>query len=167
MMHPFEVAAEPVRRRIIEVLAAGEHPVGILNDVIAAEFSVSRSAVSHHLRILRSEGVVIVEPGGAHPQSRRYRLNGQYLERLDHAVGDLYQLWDHRYGFALGRMPIGPATASRAPRQPLTATSAPLQTSAEAAPETDRRQLPPPKRAGRKGQRGRSANWPDGFAERG
>ncbi|HET8780123.1 MAG TPA: metalloregulator ArsR/SmtB family transcription factor [Agromyces sp.] len=73
MMHPFEIAAEPVRRRIIEVLAVGEHPVGILNDVIAVEFSVSRSAVSHHLRILRDEGVIHVQQDGALPQSRLYR----------------------------------------------------------------------------------------------
>lgn len=130
-MHPFEIAAEPVRRRIMEVLAVGDHSVGTLNEVIAAEFSISRSAVSHHLRILRQEGVVLVQPDEALPQSRLYRLDEVFLERLDDAVGELYRLWDHRYGTAFHRAPIHPATASRSPH---------------------------PHRAGRKGRRGRTAD---------
>lgn len=115
MMHSFEIVAEPVRRRIIEILAVGDHPVGILNDVISMEFSVSRSAVSHHLRILRDEGVVAVEQDGGLPQSRLYRLNDEYLERLDDAVGELFTLWDHRYGSAALRAPVHPTTPSRIP----------------------------------------------------
>ena len=116
MMHPFEIAAEPVRRRIIEVLAVGDHAVGTLNEVIMAEFAISRSAVSHHLRILRDEKVALVQPDEALPQSRLYRLDETFLERLDGAVGELYHLWDHRYGTVFHRAPIHPATASRAPR---------------------------------------------------
>jgi DNA-binding transcriptional ArsR family regulator len=138
MMHPFEIAAEPVRRRIIEVLAVGDHAVGTLNQVIAAEFSISRSAVSHHLRILRDERVVVVQPDEALPQSRLYRLDESFLERLDDAVGELYNLWDHRYGTIFHRAPIRPVTASRAPHA---------------------------HRAGRKGQRGRAASELSGFPE--
>ncbi|MFD4422536.1 ArsR/SmtB family transcription factor [Agromyces sp. NPDC058484] len=115
MMHPYEIVAEPVRRRIVEVLAVGDHPVGVLNDVITMEFSVSRAAVSHHLRILRDERVVTVEADGALPQSRLYRLNAEYLERLDDAVGELFSLWDHRYGTIQRRAPIHPAAPSRSP----------------------------------------------------
>ena len=131
MMHPFEIVSEPARRRIIEVLAVGDHAVSLLNDVIAAEFSISRSAVSHRLRILRDEGVVVVEADEALPQSRLYRLDESFLERLDDAVGELYTLWDHRYGTTLRRAPLHPAPASRAPHG---------------------------HRAGRKGQRGRTAS---------
>lgn len=136
-MHPFEIAAEPVRRRIIEVLAVGDHAVGTLNEVIAAEFSISRSAVSHHLRILRDAEVVLVQPDEALPQSRLYRLDETFLERLDDAVGEFYNLWDHRYGTALHRAPIHPATASRAPHR---------------------------HRAGRKGLRGRPATDASGLS---
>ena len=114
-MHVFEIVAEPVRRRIIEILAVGEHEVGVLNDVIAVEFAVSRSAVSHHLRIMRDEGVVDVRGDGA--QGRLYSLNGAYLELLDHAVGELFHLWDHRYGALTGRAPIHPAPPSRVPHR--------------------------------------------------
>ncbi|WP_372460026.1 ArsR/SmtB family transcription factor [Agromyces humatus] len=81
-MHVFEIVAEPVRRRIIEVLAVGEHTVGNLNDVISVEFGVSRSAVWHHLRILRDEQVVTVRHD---LQERWYMLDEEFLERLDHA----------------------------------------------------------------------------------
>ncbi|MFB6611414.1 ArsR/SmtB family transcription factor [Agromyces sp. NPDC056379] len=137
MMHPFEIVAEPVRRRIIEVLAVGEHPVGILNEVIAMEFSISRSAVSHHLRILRDEGVVSVATDQALPQSRLYVVNGEYLERLDAAVGQLFALWEQRYGTGVGRAPAFPARAAP-----------PVRT-------------PHAHRAGRRGQRGRRSGWSD------
>ena len=112
-MHPFEIAAEPVRRRILEVLATGLHPVGVLNEVIAAEFAISRSAVGHHLRILRDAGAVTVQPDSA---ERLYGLDEDFLERLDDAVGELFRLWDHRYGFDSGRAPITPVAPSRTPR---------------------------------------------------
>lgn len=114
-MHPFEIVAEPVRRRIIEVLAVGEHEVSVLNDVIATEFAVTRSAVSHHLRIMRDEGVVDFRGDGA--QGRLYALNMEYLEQLDHAVGELFWLWDHRYGSLYRRAPIHPAPVSRTPHR--------------------------------------------------
>lgn len=138
MMHPFEIVAEPVRRRIVEVLAVGEHPVGILNDVIAMEFSISRSAVSHHLRILRDEGVVSVAPDQALPQSRLYVVNGAYLERLDDAVGELFTLWEQRYGTGVERAPQFPARPAPPVRKPHA------------------------HRAGRRGQRGRRSS---GFDE--
>ncbi|WP_022892164.1 ArsR/SmtB family transcription factor [Agromyces subbeticus] len=137
MMHPFEIVAEPVRRRIIEVLAVGEHPVGILNDIVAMEFSVSRSAVSHHLRILRDEGVVSVAPDQGLPQSRLYVVNGEYLERLDQAVGELFALWEQRYGTGVGRAPGFPARPTPSVRTPHA------------------------HRAGRRGQRGRPSGWFD------
>ena len=118
MMHAFEIVAEPVRRRIIEVLAVGEHPVGLLNDVIAMEFSISRSAVSHHLRILRDEGVVSVAADQGMPQSRLYVVNGEYLERLDDAVGELFALWEQRYGIGVRRGPQSPARPTPPTRQP-------------------------------------------------
>lgn len=112
MLHPFEVVAEPVRRRILEVLATGRHPVALLNDVIVMEFGVSRSAVSHHLRTLREAGAVSVIPALA---ERHYGLEEDFLVRLDDAVGDLFHLWDHRYGFDEPRAPIPPVAPSRTP----------------------------------------------------
>ena len=59
-MHPFEAMAEPARRRIIDILASGEHTAGELAAVVGQEFRISRTAVSKHLRILRDAGFVEV-----------------------------------------------------------------------------------------------------------
>lgn len=138
-MHPFDILAEPVRRRLIEVLAVGSHPVGILNDIIATEFQVSRSAVSHHLKILRDEGVVRVIPVYA---ERLYLLEEGFMECFDEAVDSLFTLWDNRYGFGTDRAPMPPERSSRTPR----ATN----------PSVRRH------RAGRKGRRGfEPGDWAD------
>lgn len=63
----FEALADPTRRRIVELLVAGEQPAGHL----AAEFHVSRPAISRHLRVLREAGLVTVR-GAA--QQRLYAL---------------------------------------------------------------------------------------------
>jgi DNA-binding transcriptional ArsR family regulator len=92
----FEVLADPVRREIVERLAAGEAGAG----EIAARFPVSRPAVSRHLRVLREAGLVASEVRGQH---RTYRLLPGPLGELDAwlerfrplpAVGD--QPVDHR-----------------------------------------------------------------------
>ncbi|WP_022889608.1 ArsR/SmtB family transcription factor [Agromyces italicus] len=136
MMHPFEILAEPVRRRIVEVLAVGSHPVGMITDVITMEFQVSRSAVSHHLKILREQQVVRVIPACT---ERLYLLEEEFMLSLDQAVDELFNLWDHRYGFGNDRAPLPPEHPSRAPRMPH-------------PPRT--RNAPHPHRAGRKGRRG-------------
>lgn len=111
-MNPFEILAEPVRRRIIEVLAGGSHPAGMLTDAVASEFGVSRSAISHHLKILREHAVVRVIPDYT---QRLYLLEEDFLLDLDHAVGELFTLWDHRYGFDTDGDPLRAAEPSRTP----------------------------------------------------
>lgn len=112
MIHPFEIVADPVRRRIVEILAVGNHTVGNLANVLAGEFRISRSAVSHQLRTLRQAGVVTVIPD---QQERLYFLEADFLHSLDDAVGDLFALWDHRYGYGTDRAPTIPAAPSRTP----------------------------------------------------
>ncbi|UOQ90814.1 helix-turn-helix domain-containing protein [Agromyces endophyticus] len=102
-MDPFEIMAEPVRRRIIEVLAVGSHPSGMVADAVAGEFGVSRSAVSHHLKVLRDHGVVKVIPDYT---QRLYLLEEGFLLELDEAVGELFALWRHRYGFGTDGDPL-------------------------------------------------------------
>ncbi len=50
----FEALADPIRSRIVELLADRDLEAG----VIASRFDVSRPAVSRHLRVLREAGVV-------------------------------------------------------------------------------------------------------------
>ena len=49
------VAAEPTRRRILQLLASGPRTV---ND-LAASFTVTRSAISQHLGVLTEAGLVV------------------------------------------------------------------------------------------------------------
>jgi DNA-binding transcriptional ArsR family regulator len=51
---PFRALAHPIRRGIIERLAAGPAPVG----VATAGFGVSKPAISKHLKVLEESGVV-------------------------------------------------------------------------------------------------------------
>jgi DNA-binding transcriptional ArsR family regulator len=55
-----EVLGDPVRRRVVELLAAEPLTAG----QIAAQFAQSRPAVSRHLRLLREAGVVDVREEG-------------------------------------------------------------------------------------------------------
>ena len=98
-MHPFQVMAEPVRRRIVEILASGEHSSGEVCGSIAAEFGVSRTAASKHLRILRDNGWVHMRPDYT---MRLYRLDDQAIERLAREVATLRALWRRRIGEAYG-----------------------------------------------------------------
>ena len=115
MAHPFEVLADPVRRRLIEVLAVGAHRAGELCDVVTLECRVSRSAVSHQLRTLRDVGAVTSEVDAEQPRSRRYRLNEEFLLALGEEVRVLYDLWSHRYGSADTGARGWPPMPTRAP----------------------------------------------------
>ena len=94
-MHPFEALAEPARRRIVEVLASGEHTAGQLADVVGREFRISRTAVSKHLRLLRDAGCVDVR---AEENWRWYRLSRDGFERLERVVAD----FRHKVQSAIG-----------------------------------------------------------------
>jgi DNA-binding transcriptional ArsR family regulator len=71
----FSAAAEPTRRRILQLLAAQPRTVG----EIAAEFTVTRSAISQHLLVLAEAGLVDAEKIG---RQRRYRVLPSGLQKL-------------------------------------------------------------------------------------
>jgi DNA-binding transcriptional ArsR family regulator len=93
---PFEALAEPVRRRLIEILASGEHTSGQLADVVGVEFRISRTAVSKHLRLLRKAGYVDVR---AEEKWRWYRLDRAGFESLEASVEDLRSKLDGAIGW--------------------------------------------------------------------
>lgn len=71
-MHALDVLGDPVRRRILELLADGEASAGALAAVIGKEFGISQPAVSQHLRMLREQGFATVRPEG---QRRLYAVD--------------------------------------------------------------------------------------------
>jgi DNA-binding transcriptional ArsR family regulator len=50
----FEAIAQPKRREILRLLAAGEHSAGEL----ASSFAVTQPAISQHLRVLKEAGLI-------------------------------------------------------------------------------------------------------------
>ena len=63
-MHGFDVLGDPVRRRILELLADGEQTSGAITEAVRAEFGISQPAVSQHLKVLRDNGFATVRAEG-------------------------------------------------------------------------------------------------------
>jgi DNA-binding transcriptional ArsR family regulator len=63
-VHAFDVLGDPVRRRILELLADGELTAGAVCASIVREFGITQPAVSAHLRVLREAGVASVRAQG-------------------------------------------------------------------------------------------------------
>jgi DNA-binding transcriptional ArsR family regulator len=89
-MHAFDVLGDPVRRRILELLAEGEKTSGAVCAVIREEFGISQPAVSQHLRVLREGGFTTVRPDGAR---RLYAVNSEPLREVDAWLDRFRRYW--------------------------------------------------------------------------
>lgn len=88
-MDRFLALADPTRREIIEMLCDGERAFGD----IASQFSMSRPAVSQHLKVLRQTGLVNVR---ADAQRRIYALNAAGLKEIDDWLDKVRRYWGIR-----------------------------------------------------------------------
>jgi DNA-binding transcriptional ArsR family regulator len=86
----FDVLGDPVRRRILELMANGELAAGAIGDTIQTEFRISQPAVSQHLRVLRESGFVTVRPEGAR---RLYAVNAAGLRDVDEWLDRFRRFW--------------------------------------------------------------------------
>jgi DNA-binding transcriptional ArsR family regulator len=93
VMETFGVLGDPVRRRILELLATGEQPAGDVAAAIQAEFGLTQPAVSRHLRVLRENGFATVRSAGTR---RLYGLDGTGLEAAQGWLADLRGQWRQR-----------------------------------------------------------------------
>jgi DNA-binding transcriptional ArsR family regulator len=92
-VHAFDVLGDPVRRRILELLATGEHASGEVVDVISAEFGIGQPAVSMQLRVLRESGFVTVRTEGPR---RLYAIDGGPMAEVDAWLGRFRGFWEQR-----------------------------------------------------------------------
>ncbi len=92
-MHAFDVLGDPVRRRILELLAEGEMSSGEVVAVIGAEFGISQAAVSQHLKVLRDNGFATVRPEA---QRRIYTLDPGPLRDVDDWLDHFRGFWTHK-----------------------------------------------------------------------
>jgi DNA-binding transcriptional ArsR family regulator len=92
-VHAFNVLGDPVRRRILEFLATGEHAAGTIVEVIQGEFDISQAAVSQHLRVLRESGFASVHSDGPR---RVYSVDSTPLREVDTWLDQFRRFWEKR-----------------------------------------------------------------------
>jgi DNA-binding transcriptional ArsR family regulator len=91
MMTVYEALAEPMRRRILDLLRERPHLVGELVRVLG----ISQPGVSKHLRVLREAGLVRVRQDA---QRRWYELRPEPLAEAAQWLAAYRDLFDARYG---------------------------------------------------------------------
>ena len=89
-MHAFDVLGDPVRRRILELLADGELASGEVGAAVQAEFGISLPGVSMHLRVLRDSGFVTVRSAGTR---RLYTVDPAPLREVDRWLERYRRFW--------------------------------------------------------------------------
>lgn len=85
----FAAISHAARRRMLDLLAEGDHPV----NAIAGHFAMSRPAVSQHLRVLLEAGLVTEQ---RHGRERRYRLAPEQLAPVRDWLAHYERFWDDR-----------------------------------------------------------------------
>jgi DNA-binding transcriptional ArsR family regulator len=86
----FNAVAEPRRRQILDLLAAGERPV---NDLVAL-LGLAQPQVSKHLKVLREVGLVSARDEG---RQRMYSVNGAPLKPIHEWVSNYERTWTERF----------------------------------------------------------------------
>jgi len=87
----FRAISDPTRREILGLLRGGRYSVG----EIAANFSTSRPAISKHLRLLRSTGLIVMKQNGA---ARICTLNATPLRAINNWLKDYEAFWGESLG---------------------------------------------------------------------
>ncbi|MBD3918496.1 winged helix-turn-helix transcriptional regulator [Paenibacillus sp. PR3] len=85
----FQAIADPSRRKLLEMLGDEEMPV----TTISSHFSMSRTAVSKHLRILTDAGLLTERKVG---RETRYRLEPAPLQELKRWLAYYDRFWDNK-----------------------------------------------------------------------
>ena len=124
-MHAFDVLGDPVRRRILELLADGELAAGAIADAVQSEFGISQPAVSQHLKVLRESGFASVRPEGAR---RLYAVEAAPLVEVDAWLDTFRRFWEQRLDSLATELARGrreSRQASSPPSQPATPAPTP------------------------------------------
>jgi DNA-binding transcriptional ArsR family regulator len=92
-MNAFDILGDPVRRRIVELLATGERSAGEITEHVREEFGISQPAVSNHLRVLRDSGFATATPHGSR---RLYALEDSALDEVGSWLERQRSAWTRR-----------------------------------------------------------------------
>lgn len=89
-MNAFDVLGDPVRRRLLELLADGEATAGSVTTIVMTEFGITQPAVSRHLRVLRESGFTDVRIDGAR---RLYSVRAEPFREVDEWLDRHGRFW--------------------------------------------------------------------------
>jgi DNA-binding transcriptional ArsR family regulator len=92
-VHAFDILGDPVRRRILELLADGEQAAGDVGRLIQGEFGITQPAVSQQLRVLRDNGFATVRAAGTR---RLYAVEPARLQAVDEWLEPYRKFWNQR-----------------------------------------------------------------------
>src|ERR1700704_1360509 len=112
-MDALEALGDPVRRRIVELLAAGECPAGRLADAVTAQFGITQPGASRHLRVLREVGLVTSRTAG---RQRVYALDSEAFDDVADWVDGIRSFWTQHLDALETELARGRATARNAPQ---------------------------------------------------
>ncbi len=90
MMHAFDVLGDPVRRRILEILAEDRHASGEIVAIVGREFGITQSAISQHLKVLRDHGFAVVQSEGPR---RIYEIDPTPIKEVDQWLAR-FRFWE-------------------------------------------------------------------------
>ena len=91
-MHALDILGDPVRRRILELIANDEATSGAIVEAIQKEFGITQAAVSQHLRVLRDNGFAVARPEGT---KRLYSIDPAPLRSVDAWLDQFRHFWSH------------------------------------------------------------------------
>lgn len=86
--------ADPTRRRVVDMLRGGPRRAGEIADA----FRVSAPALSRHLRVLRTRGLIEEERIADDARVRVYRLRPERFEELSHWLAEIEAFWTDQLG---------------------------------------------------------------------
>ena len=89
-MDALEALGDPVRRRIVELLAVEDRTAGQLSDAGAGEFGISQPGASRHLRVLREAGLVTSRAAG---KQRVYALDPETFDDIAGWLDGIRSFW--------------------------------------------------------------------------
>ena len=82
--------ADPTRRRVVDLLRERPRRAG----EIAETFGMSRPAMSRHLRVLRTRGLVEEKRDAGDARARVYQLRPEPIDELSTWISDVQRFWD-------------------------------------------------------------------------
>ncbi|NYF25387.1 helix-turn-helix transcriptional regulator [Sporosarcina sp. JAI121] len=85
----FQAIADPTRRKLLEIIAVEELSISTMS----SHFTMSRTAVTKHLHILESAGLVNSRKSG---REKLYRLETEPLQKLQSWLSIYEQYWDNK-----------------------------------------------------------------------